>query len=224
VVRYAADLGVPVLLHHGFLIDFNSLWHRSGVVQQLATDGLEVVLIIEHFLREAGDAHAFGHGTVLLLAEALADVIDELQRPLVDIVAAGAGVAPALIAAANDDRVRRLVLADPADVEFGPGQGPLVLDEPADPTLAELDFGVPCIHHRVPPLAPVPGLRLTPESVTAQTLILADGRHRLATMALANRLPKVAIRYVEDDDVPATVDPRFADYVSGFLRAPDLSC
>ena len=36
VVRYAAGLGVPVLLHHGFLIDFNSLWHRSGVVQQLA--------------------------------------------------------------------------------------------------------------------------------------------------------------------------------------------
>jgi pimeloyl-ACP methyl ester carboxylesterase len=123
VVRYAADLGVPVLLHHGFLIDFNSLWHRSGVVQQLATDGPEVVLIIEHFLREAGDAHAFGHGTVLLLAEALADVIDELQRPSVDIVAAGAGVAPALVAAANDDRIRRLVLADPADVEFGPGQG-----------------------------------------------------------------------------------------------------
>ena len=53
MVRYAADLGVPVLLHHGFLIDFKSLWHRSGVVQQLATDGLEVVLIIEHFLREA---------------------------------------------------------------------------------------------------------------------------------------------------------------------------
>ena len=74
MVRYAADLGVPVLLHHGFLIDFNSLWHRSGVVQQLATDGLEVVRIIEHFLREAGDAHAFGHGTVLLLAEALADL------------------------------------------------------------------------------------------------------------------------------------------------------
>lgn len=224
MVRYAADLGVPVLLHHGFLIDFNSLWHRSGVVRQLATDGLEVVLIIEHFLREAGDAHAFGHGTVLLLAEALADVIDELQRPLVDIVAAGAGVAPALIAAANDDRIRRLVLADPADVEFGPGQGPLVLDETAGPTLAELDLGVPCIHHRVPPLAPVPGLRLTPESVAAQTLILADGRHRLATMSLANRLPRVAIRYLEDDDVPATVDPRFAGYVSGFLRAPDPSC
>jgi putative redox protein len=51
-VRYAADLGVPALPHHGFLIDFKSLWHRSGVVQQLATDGLEVVLIIEHFPRE----------------------------------------------------------------------------------------------------------------------------------------------------------------------------
>ena len=224
MARYAADLGVPVLLHHGFLIDFNSLWHRSGVVQQLAADGLEVVLIVEHFLREAGDAHALGHGTVLLLAEALADVIDELQRPLVDIVAAGTGVAPALIAAANDDRIRRLVLADPADVEFGPGRGPLVLDETAGPTLAELDLGAPCIHHRVPPLAPVPGLRLTPESVAAQTLILSAGRHRPATMSLANRLPKVAVMYLEDDDVPATTDPRFAGYVSGFLRAPDLSC
>jgi hypothetical protein len=58
--------GVPVLLHHGFLVDFNSLWHRSGVVRRLVGDGLEVVLIVEHFLREAGDAHAFGHDAVLL--------------------------------------------------------------------------------------------------------------------------------------------------------------
>jgi hypothetical protein len=43
-------------------------------------------------------------------------------------------------------------------------------------------------------------------------------------MSLANRLPKVAVRYAEDDDVPATVDPRFAGYVGGFLRAPDPSC
>jgi hypothetical protein len=34
-------------------------------------------------------------------------------------------------------------------------------------------------------------------------------------MSLANRLPKVAVMYVEDDAVPATVDPRFAGYVSG---------
>jgi hypothetical protein len=68
VVRHGAGPGVPVLLHHGFLVEFNSLWHRSGVVRQLVSDGLEVVLIVEHFLREAGDAHAFGHDTALLLA------------------------------------------------------------------------------------------------------------------------------------------------------------
>jgi len=32
VLRCAADLGVQVLLHHGFLVDFNSLWYRSGLV------------------------------------------------------------------------------------------------------------------------------------------------------------------------------------------------
>jgi hypothetical protein len=32
VERHGAGAGIPVLLHHGFLIDFNSLWHRSGMV------------------------------------------------------------------------------------------------------------------------------------------------------------------------------------------------
>jgi pimeloyl-ACP methyl ester carboxylesterase len=223
VVRRGADAGVPVLLHHGFLVEFNSLWHRSGVVRRLVSDGLEVVLIVEHFLREAGDAHAFGHDTALLLAETLADVIDELQRPAVDIVAAKAGVAPAVVAAANNDRVRRLVLADPESIEFGPRRGPLIVDEPDGPTLAELDLRIPCTHYGMPHLAPVPSLRLMPEAVSAQTLILSGGRHRRVAESLASRLLKAAVMYLEDDDVPATVDPRFAGYVSGFLRGPDLS-
>jgi pimeloyl-ACP methyl ester carboxylesterase len=223
VVRCAAGLGVPVLLHHGFLVDFNSLWYRSGLVRRLVSDGLEVVLIVEHFLREASDAHAFGHDAVLLLAEALADVIEKLQRPEVDIVAAGAGVAPALVAAANDDRVRRLVVADPQGVEFGSGHGPLLLHEADGPTRAEFDLRIRCSHNDVSRLAPVPDLRLMPEAIAGQTLILSGGRHRQAAESLASRLLEVTVMCLEDDDVPATVDPRFAGYVSGFLHEPDSS-
>jgi len=215
--RYGTSTGIPVLLHHGFLIGFNAIWHRSGVVGRLADDGLGVVLIAEHFVREAGDAHSFGHDTALLLAETLAGAMDELARPAVHIVAAESGAVPGLVAAANDDRVRRLVLADPEGVRFGPDRGPLVLDEPDAPTMAELDLRIPCVHHGVPALAPTPGLRLRPEAVTAQTLILANLRHRRAAESLAARLPRAETIYMEDDDSPAAGEPRFAGYVSDFL-------
>jgi len=212
--RHGAGTGIPVLLHHGFLINFNTLWYRSDVISRLAGDGRKTVLIAEHFLREASDAHAFGHDPTLLLAEMLSDAIDEVGQPEVDLVAAESGTVPAIVTAANDDRVRRLVLAEPEGAWFN---GPLVLDVPDMPTLAELDLRVPCVHHGMAALLPAPGVRLLPEAVSAQTLIIASTRHRLDAEVLVTRMPKAEATFLEDDDAPATSDPRFAGYVGDFL-------
>jgi hypothetical protein len=67
------------------------------------------------------------------------------------------------------------------------------------------------------------GLRLVPEAVIAQTLILAGARHRQTVEALASRLPKAEAEYTEDDDGLVTSDPRFAGYVSDFVLSSTIA-
>ena len=88
VEHHGSGTGTLVLLHHGFMVDSNSVWHRSGLIERLAAASFDVVVITEHFVREAGAAHAFGHDVTLLLAEALADVLDGLGVLAASIIAA----------------------------------------------------------------------------------------------------------------------------------------
>lgn len=188
----AGQVAVPVLLHHGFLIDGNAPWYCSGLVRQLQEGGRDVVLVTEHHVRRVDDARAFGHACDLLLAETLALVVDSLGVPEIDVVAYGAGCAPALIAAANDGRIRRLALRGVASVPLA-GSGLKASVAPAadwSATAAELDLGLRCQHGRVAPLRPARAIRMGLRDVAAETLLIGTGGDGPAVRRLAEVLPR----------------------------------
>jgi hypothetical protein len=197
----ASPAGVPVLLHHGFLVDGNLPWHRSGLAGELLHRGRGAVLLHEHYVREVDDARAFGHACDLLLAESLSLVVDDLGVAGVDVVADATGCAPALIAAANDSRIRKLVLRGVSTVPIStvpistvPAAAARIAPPASDaPTFAEIDLGLACPHGRVEPLPPSPGLRLDLRAVTAATLLIRAYGDESAASDLAAALPRVTV-------------------------------
>lgn len=197
----------PVLVHSGFLIAEHHIWHASRSIPDLRRAGREVVLLDEHRVHELGPAHALGHGVDLALAQTLSMALDLVEDPLVDLLAAGAGTVPALILALNDERVRRLALADPVEVRVG-ADGRIDLEGHDAPTDVEMALGVECDHASLPSVVPAPGLRLRLPSLDDPVLIIANGRHRQAARDLAAALPRGTGLHLDDDDAPVVYDPR----------------
>jgi pimeloyl-ACP methyl ester carboxylesterase len=209
--------GYPVLLHHGFLIDRNLLWRRAGTIDALVLSGRRVLLIEEHFLRDIDGAHALGHDASLPLGEALSAALDVAGPASIDVIASGAGVAPALILAMNDPRVRRLVLCDPSPINLPATPGaPIELAEPTGPTETEIDLGVECDHVRIAPARPARGVELQPGRCRVPILLVSAGGQPLAGEAWRDRLPDAELVSL-DDDSPSPYDPRFPDLVRSFF-------
>jgi pimeloyl-ACP methyl ester carboxylesterase len=207
----------PILLHQGFLIDSNAIWRKSGVIQRLAADRRAVVLLLEHSLREAGEAHALGHDSALLLAETLADVLDGVGADQIDLVAASDGVAGALVLAMNDDRVRRLVLVDPFDDHLDPVTGFRPTSRLEGPTLIELELGITCQHGQFEAREPLAGLRLELGWIMAPTKVVTNDDHLEAAKALVEFLPRASLSHFQDDTAPSLYDPRCPGTLSRFL-------
>lgn len=100
----------PVVLHHGFAADGNLNWNAPGVVAALTAAGRRVVLIDARGHGQSGKPHdpaAYGEGA---MAKDLTLLIDRLGVQSYDLVGYSMGAIVALIVAAGDPRVRRLVV------------------------------------------------------------------------------------------------------------------
>lgn len=100
----------PVFLHHGFIASANTNWVQPGIVAALTNAGRQVV---------APDAR--GHGASdkphdpsfygeAKMAQDLRQLFDIIKAPQVDLVGYSMGAIVSLIAASQDERVRRLVV------------------------------------------------------------------------------------------------------------------
>jgi pimeloyl-ACP methyl ester carboxylesterase len=110
--------GSVVVLLHGFTSSTNGNWRRPGIWQSLVDDGRRVVgLDARGHGRSAKphDPHAYEHSAMVRDVAAL---LDHLHLASVDLVGYSMGAATAVRFAAQDSRVRRLVLGgiggDPA--------------------------------------------------------------------------------------------------------------
>jgi hypothetical protein len=204
----------PVLVHSGFLIAEHHIWHASRLIPDLRRAGHEIILLEEHHVHELGPAHALGHRVDLALAQTLSMALDLVADPFVDLLTAGAGTVPALILALNDERVRRLALADPVETLVG-ADGRIDLEGHDAPTDVEMSLGVDCGHASLPSVAPAPGLRLRLASLSSPVLIVANRRHRQAARDLAAALPRGTGLQLDDDDAPVVYDPRVPALLEG---------
>jgi pimeloyl-ACP methyl ester carboxylesterase len=100
----------PVVLHHGFVAHARANWEAPGVVDALLSAGRQV---IGPDARGHGDSQkphdpaAYGEQR---MARDLAALIDLLGAPQLDLVGYSMGAVVALLFAAEDARVRRLVV------------------------------------------------------------------------------------------------------------------
>jgi pimeloyl-ACP methyl ester carboxylesterase len=230
----------PVYLQHGFVADTRLNWVGTGTVGVLLAAGREVVGVDARGHGRSDKPHdpaAYGERR---MADDLRRVADALGHDAFDLAGYSMGATVAVLVAAADRRVRRLVvggagasLVDPggaerhavlmaalaaaleaADVAEVHDPGTLLFRRMADALAADrlaLAAHARAVHDRDPDLA----------AITAPTLVLAGDADPLAVRpeALAAAIPGARVSVVPGDHSTVLRAPAFAAALTGFLGA-----
>jgi pimeloyl-ACP methyl ester carboxylesterase len=231
----------PVYLQHGFVADTRLNWVGTGTVAVLLAAGREVVGVDARGHGRSDRPHdpaAYGERR---MADDLRRVADALGHDAFDLAGYSMGATIAMLVAATDARVRRLVVGGTgaAFVEPGGAQHHSALmaelaaaleaadvAEVQDPAIVffrrmadalgadrrALAAHARAVHDRDPDLA----------AVTAPTLVLVGDADPLAVRpeALAAAIPGARVAVVPGDHSTALRAPAFAAALTGFLGEP----
>ncbi|MDT0166003.1 alpha/beta fold hydrolase [Actinotalea sp. AC32] len=238
------DDGVPVLLHHGFGASAEVDWVATGAVDALVGAGRRVVALDARGHGASDTPHdPARYGEARMAADVVA-LVDLLGATAVDLVGYSMGAVVALLAAAREPRVRRLVVGGigAAAVEQG-GVDTTVLDREAlqhalltdDPStithpgaagfrgLADAtgaDRRALAAHAAAVHRDPIPFA-----DVTVPTLVLAGRDDALARRpdVLASALPDATLRLLDGDHGGVLHDADFRGAIVDFLgRSEDV--
>jgi pimeloyl-ACP methyl ester carboxylesterase len=231
----------PVYLQHGFVADTRLNWVGTGTVGVLLAAGREVVGVDARGHGRSDKPHdpaAYGERR---MADDLRRVADALGHDAFDLAGYSMGATVAVLVAAADRRVRRLVVGGvgAAFVERGGAERHAALmerlaaaleaadvTEVRDPAIVlfrrmadalgadrrALAAHARAVHARDPDLA----------AVTAPTLVLAGDADPLAVRpeVLAAAIPGARVAVVPGDHSTALRAPAFAAALTGFLGEP----
>ncbi len=100
----------PVLLHHGFIANANINWVQPGIVAALTDAGRKVVALDARGHGASGKPHDPNFYGEEKMARDLRQLIDIVGVPRIDLVGYSMGAIVSLIAASQDERIRRLVV------------------------------------------------------------------------------------------------------------------
>ncbi|SNR87427.1 alpha/beta fold hydrolase [Actinoplanes regularis] len=229
----------PVLLHHGFIADGRTNWVLPGVVGALTGAGRRVVAIDARGHGRSGKPHdpaVYGESR---MAGDVITLLDLLGITEVDLVGYSMGAIVALLTAARDPRIRRLVVGGVGAgvVELG-GLDTRVIggdrllhalrtDDRStitDPAAAGFRAFVEAVGgDRLALAAQAAAVHAAPiplESIKAPTLVLAGAEDPLAVRpeVLARAIPGAVLRTVPGDHLSALRDPGFVPALTGFLN------
>ncbi|MER6674094.1 alpha/beta hydrolase [Streptomyces sp. NPDC000983] len=236
------DSDLPlVLLHHGFIASGLTNWELPGVVSALASAGRRVATVDARGHGLSGKPHDPSRYGESLMARDVIALIDLLGEERVDLVGYSMGAVVALLTAARDRRIRRLVVGgvgagvvecggvDTRVVDGGALRHALLTDDPAsvtDPTAAAFRAFVDATGGDRPALAAQAAAAhsepIALAAIEAETLVLAGRDDPLAVRpaTLAAALPRATLRLVEGDHLAALRDPAFTEALVGFLGGP----
>ncbi|GAA0247841.1 alpha/beta hydrolase [Saccharothrix mutabilis subsp. mutabilis] len=229
---------VPVVLHHGFAADTLVDWAGRGTVAALTAAGRTVVGVDARghgMSRKSPDPARYGEPR---MARDLRAVIAALDVPAVDLVGYSMGAIVALLTAAEEPAVRRLVVGGVGAgvVEVG-GVDTRVLPNdllaaalPAEdpgalpPGVAGMRAFAEALGADLPSLAAQArvvhqgGIDLA--AITAPTLVVAGDDDPLAARphVLADAIPGARLHVVPGDHGTAGGDPAFQAAIVDFLR------
>lgn len=243
-IGYDFDAGAPaglppVVLLHGFALNSDLSWVKSGAADAIADAGRGTLLVD---LRGHGESDApdepgaYGEAH---MARDVSELLDHLQLGRVDLAGVSTGAIVALLVAARDARVRRLVVSGVggAAVELGgidtrelPPQLLAEAMRAEDPAALEHPFAQAwrafadtieanraAIAHQALAMHADP---LPLDQVTAPVLILNAERDNTARdpERLAAALPEARTELVAGTDLLAlTREPAYVDALLGFL-------
>jgi pimeloyl-ACP methyl ester carboxylesterase len=228
----------PVVLHHGFVAHARANWEATGVVDALVEAGRFVIAPDARGHGESDKPHdpsAYGEAR---MAQDLAALADRLGLTSIDLVGYSMGAVVALLFAASDPRVRRLIVGgvgsgvvecggvdrrvvsnesiiqalsveDPGELEGDGGRAFRVLADALGSDREAMVAQAAAIYRG--------GVEL--ERIAAPTLLLAGAEDPLAIrpQVLADALPQGRLELLEGDHMRALLDPRFASLVVSFL-------
>ena len=224
----------PVVLHHGFAVNALLNWVDPGVVAALAQDGRQVWAIDArgHGRSDAPhDPERYGEAT---MARDLRGLLDVIGSDGVDLVGYSMGAIVSLITAADDPRVRRMVIGGvgagvvelggvdtravpPAEViaalraarpETIEHPGALAFRRLADAIGADREaLAAQASRRHASPIAL--------DRITAPTLLLAGADDPLAVrpQVLTDAIPGARLELLVGDHLMAVGDPRFAPLI-----------
>ncbi|MGM1062219.1 alpha/beta fold hydrolase [Saccharothrix sp. Mg75] len=229
---------VPVVLQHGFAADTLVDWAGRGTVAALTAAGRTVVGVDARGHGRSGKSPDPGRYGERRMARDLRAVIATLDAPAVDLVGYSMGAVVALLTAAGEPAVRRLVVGGvgAAVVELG-GVDTRVLpdtvlaeallaDDPAalPPEVAGVRAFAEALGADLPSLAAqarsVHRGVINLAAVTAPTLVLAGDDDPLAARprVLADAVPDARLRLVAGDHGSTGGHPDFRAAIVDFLR------
>jgi pimeloyl-ACP methyl ester carboxylesterase len=228
----------PVLLHHGFVAHARANWEAPCVVAALLDAGRQVIAPDARGHGDSAkphDAEAYGEQR---MSRDLAALVDLLELEQIDLVGYSMGAVVALLFAAADERVRRLVIG-------GVGSGVIECGG-VDRRALSNDSIIAALQAEDPEQIAEPGARafrtladalgsdrqamvaqarsihrggVALDQITAPTLLLAGEEDPLALrpQVLSEALPDGRLQLLAGDHMRALADARFAASIVSFL-------
>jgi len=230
--------GPPVVLHHGFASDGVLTWELPGVVAALTAAGRHVLAIDARGHGASDKPHDPVHYGEPIMARDLATLVHVAGSTSYDLVGYSMGAVVALLTAAEDLRVRRLVIGGvgAAVVELGgvdtralsnivlaealEAEDPATIADPAGAAFRE--FAQALRADRLALAAQARSMHASPialHAVTAPTLLLAGASDPLAVRpeVLARAIARAELRMLNGDHLGALLDPAFGSALCSFL-------
>ncbi len=230
---------IPVVLHHGFVADGALNWESPGVVKALVEAGHWVVTLDARGHGASDKPHDPALYGEAIMARDLMQLVDRLQAERYDLVGYSMGAVVSLLVAAQDARVRRLVVG-------GVGEGIVVcggVDTRALPNTAlaealEVDDPKTITHpagagfrafadmlraDRLALAAQARSVHASPialDRIAVPALVLAGRSDPLAVHPerLAMAIPGAELVLLQGDHMSALQDPAFIGSIREFVR------
>ncbi|HEY1451117.1 MAG TPA: alpha/beta hydrolase [Solirubrobacteraceae bacterium] len=228
----------PVLLHHGFVAHARANWEAPGVVEELVRAGRRVIAPDARGHGESDKPHDPSSYGEQRMARDLAALVDRLAVAEIDLVGYSMGAVVSLLFAAEDERVRRLVvggvgsgiiecggvdrraLSNESIIEALSVEDPQGLEQEGARAFRTLADALGSDREAmVAQASSIYRGEIALGRIAAPTLVLAGEADPLAIrpQVLAQALPNASLQLLEGDHMRALIDPRFASSIVSFL-------
>ena len=228
----------PVVLHHGFVVDANSNWVATGVVDALVAAGRRVIAPDARGHGRSEKHHDPGRYGEQLMARDLGVLLEVCGESQIDLVGYSMGAIVSLIFASGEERVRGLVVGGVGSgvIECGGVDRRAVSNDAIIEALSAEDPGTVGIPEAVAfrmladaldadrralaaQAASIYRGDIPLNRISAQTLVLAGDTDPLAIRpkVLSDAIPGARLRILSGDHIGAIADPRFKQSIVDFL-------